>query len=107
MRDCCGIAQWASCELVPQVDIPTQLPTAIRLHTVHAHTWLQVMYLAGNTFTSLVSSPDLIWHVYRFQYNTRDTESHWHWSWFLDHDFKGYGLGLKQVQPPRIDTWLW
>ena len=58
-------------------------------------------------YTQLVLSPDLNRHVYCFQYNTHDTESHPCWSWFWDRNFKGYGLGLKQVQPPRIDTWLW
>ena len=38
MRDC-GIAQWASCELVSRVDIPTQLPTAIDYirYVMHIH----------------------------------------------------------------------
>ena len=37
----------------------------------------------------LVSSPDLIQRVYRFQYNTRDTESdpRWGWFWVWDWDY--------------------
>ena len=39
----------------------------------------------------LVSSPDLIRHVYRFQYNARDTESdlRWGWFWVWDRDYTG------------------
>ena len=50
-----------------------------------AHT-TSFKYVGGK----LVSSPDLIWRVYRLQYNVRenDTESdpRWGWFWVWDQD---------------------
>ena len=40
----------------------------------------------------IVSSPDLIRRVYRFQYNAHDTESDscWGWVWVWDRDYAGH-----------------
>ena len=49
-----------------------------------------VIHRLQRKFTSqLVSSPDLIQHVYRFQYTTHNTESdpRWDWFWVWDRDY--------------------
>ena len=44
------------------------------------------MHASGTAISQLnsilVSSPDLIRHVYYFQYNAHDTESDLRWGWF-------------------------
>ena len=53
---------------------------------------------------SLVSSPDLIWYVYHFQYNAQDTESdpRWGWFWVWDRDYDWSGLQCLDQQGLRI-----
>ena len=52
-------------------------------HPELSHNSVQVVSDEGKGgCMSIVLSPDLIWHVYRFQYNTCDTESDLCWGWF-------------------------
>ena len=59
--------------------------------------------LCVKSTTVLVSSPDLIRRVYRFQYNARDTESdpRWGWFWVWDWDYHCAGcVAANTGQPP-------
>ena len=50
------------------------------------------------TVPHVVSSPDLIRRIYRFQYNTRDTESNLRWGWFFGSGTETMPHGTEQMK---------
>ena len=81
--------------------------------TVHVASFPGLLFGPGNEANVdvavciiIVSTPDLIWCVYRLQYNTRDTQSDQRWGWFWVWDQELYLPDPRVLYCKRYMCWI-